>query len=169
MGQYFVIVNLDKKEFIHPHKLASGLKFWEILTSNSATRALAFLLRQSTDDSYVEDFKFCGHWAGDKITIVGDYDDSKIYEKCTDLEGLKSHNDWVTEEKRPEELMTKADLFKDITDKMLKEYNKFIEIPDYQVDMKSEGWRTNKEENKKPKASPDMILSSTGIQRNPRL
>ena len=49
MGQYFMIINLDKKEYIDPHKLASGLKFWEILASQSATRALAFLLRQSNE------------------------------------------------------------------------------------------------------------------------
>ncbi len=29
MGQYWIPVNLDKKEFIHPHKLATGLKLWE--------------------------------------------------------------------------------------------------------------------------------------------
>jgi len=30
MGQYFLILNLDKKEYLHPHKLGSGYKLWEI-------------------------------------------------------------------------------------------------------------------------------------------
>lgn len=29
MGQYWIPVNLDKKEYIDPHKLGSGLKLWE--------------------------------------------------------------------------------------------------------------------------------------------
>ncbi len=177
MGQYFVIVNLDKKEFIHPHKLASGLKFWEILASNSAPRALAFMLRQSNEggggdiSESNEDNKklFCGSWRGNRITIVGDYDESGIYEKCHDLADMKSHNEFLKENNRLDELQKPSDLYADITDKMLKEYNEFIDIPEYQVDMKSEGWRQNNEKNEKPHSSPDMILSSSGITQNPRL
>lgn len=29
MGQYWIPVNLDKKEYINPHKLGTGLKLWE--------------------------------------------------------------------------------------------------------------------------------------------
>jgi hypothetical protein len=35
MGQYHVVVNLTKREFIHPHKLGSGLKLWEQIASGA--------------------------------------------------------------------------------------------------------------------------------------
>jgi len=172
-----MIANLDKKEFLNPHKLASGVKFWEILASESATRALAFMLRQSNEGgggdpefSNQDDKKyFCGRWRGDRIAIVGDYDETHIYQKCTDLAGMKSHNKWVTENDRLDEVLKSSDLFKDITDKMLKEYNKFIDIPELQVDLESEGWRQNKKPNEKPQSSPDMVLSSKGMTMNPKI
>ena len=151
MGQYFIIVNKTKKEYLHPHKLASGLKFWEILASNSAPRVLAFLLRQSNEggggdyhkDTYQDNEKhYCGRWANDRICIVGDYDESQLYEKAQDK-------------------------YTDITDKVLKEYNEFIEIPEYQVDLKSEGWRDNKaNENKANTMRPDMIVSVPNNEGN---
>lgn len=44
MGQYWMPVNLDKKEFINPHKLASGLKLWEQLASSPGTGAALVIL-----------------------------------------------------------------------------------------------------------------------------
>jgi len=172
MGQYFVIVNLDKREFIHPHKLASGLKFWEILASQTAPRALAFLLRQSNEGGggdiaeSSEDNKklFCGSWRADRIAIIGDYDKSGIYQKCDDLEGMKSQNKFLKENDRLDELLKPGDLFEDITDKMLPEYNKFIDIAEYQVDLKSEGWRNNNEKNDKPHSKVDIVLSAKGYE-----
>ena len=35
MGQYWVVVNLDKHEFVMPHRLGSGLKLWEQLARES--------------------------------------------------------------------------------------------------------------------------------------
>ena len=40
----------------------------------------------------------------------------------------KGHNDFVKENNREDEMLTKADLFKDISDKVIKQYNEFIEI-----------------------------------------
>lgn len=172
MGQYFVFVNEDKQEYIHPHKLASGLKFWEILASPVATRALVFLLRRSNEGgggdinttTYQENKKkFVGRWAGDKISLVGDYDESNIYQKCMDASELADHNKWLTEQKREDEKLTKKDLFTDITDKMLKEYNEFIDIDEYQVNLKSTGWRDtvkSRYANEITNASrPDMVIS----------
>ena len=172
MGQYFIIVNLDKKEYLHPHKLASGLKFWEILASNSATRVLAFLLRQSSEGgggdynekTYEEDKRsFCGRWAGDKITIVGDYDDSQLFEKCQSVADMNQHNEWCLKEKHFDRMLTKDKLFKDITDKVLRQYNPFIEIEEYQVGLTSDGWRENKKKSDSKKACPDMIISNKGM------
>lgn len=84
MGQYHMIVNLDKHEFLMPHKLGSGLKLWEQLanTSPGVGAALIALLAVSNgrgggdlDDSYNYDGAtgVIGRWGGDRIAIVGDY------------------------------------------------------------------------------------------------
>jgi len=86
MGQYFIIVNMTKKEFIHPHKFGDGLKLMEFgCSSNGTMTALALLLRQSSeggggDFPCPEKYKIVGSWAGDKIVIVGDYDESGLYD-----------------------------------------------------------------------------------------
>ena len=83
MGQYFIPVNLDKREFIHPHRFGDGLKFMEMCGSSSGVlAALAFLLRQ-TDDP-VSKHDIVGSWANCRITIVGDYDSSELYETVMD-------------------------------------------------------------------------------------
>lgn len=84
MGQYFIVVNLDKKEYLHPHDFGDGLKLLEFGYSAMGTMtALALLLRQSSEGAggdYQGDNPLVGSWAGDKITIVGDYDNSKLYQ-----------------------------------------------------------------------------------------
>ncbi len=82
MGKYFVLANLDKKEYIY------FVKFWEFL-HNSELRMLGLLLRQSTESGGGDisaDFlkKFNGRWSGDRITLVGDYDESRLYNKVTE-------------------------------------------------------------------------------------
>jgi hypothetical protein len=44
MGQYWYVVNLDKKEFIHPHKLGCGLKLWEQLANHPSTGSALLIL-----------------------------------------------------------------------------------------------------------------------------
>lgn len=44
MGQYWLPVNLDKKEFIDPHKLGVGLKLGEQLGSGHGTPDAMFIL-----------------------------------------------------------------------------------------------------------------------------
>lgn len=44
MGQYWLPVNLTKKEFIDPHKLASGLKLWEQLANSPGVGAALIVL-----------------------------------------------------------------------------------------------------------------------------
>ncbi len=87
MGQYFIIVNKDKKELIHPHKFGDGLKLLEFGCSSMGTMtALALLLRKSNEggggDYSGDDTEVVGRWTEDKIVIVGDYDESKLYEKA---------------------------------------------------------------------------------------
>lgn len=84
MGQYFKLVNLDKQEVINPWEIGGVAKFWEWL-ANPQARVLVWLLRQSSEsgggdiDDWGE-FTTLGRWAGDRVTLVGDYDVSGLYQ-----------------------------------------------------------------------------------------
>lgn len=104
MGQYFIIVNLDKKEYINPHGLGGGLKLWELSANRMPMASLALLLRKSSvggGGDIHRDYKTAGIWAGDRIVVVGDYDESKLYD--------------VARKK-----------YKDISTQVRKDYNSFI-------------------------------------------
>ena len=83
MGQYHIIANLDKKEFIHPHQLGDGLKLREFSSGGYSIQGLTLLLASSNGlgggDFYIsEEFNHIpGRWAGDRIVIAGDYDDNE--------------------------------------------------------------------------------------------
>lgn len=91
MGQYWIPVNLDKREYIHPHKLGTGLKLWEQVANHPGTGAALLMLTAAMPetrgggDLRLEDEasrKIIGRWAGDRIAIVGDYaEDSDLPEE----------------------------------------------------------------------------------------
>ena len=76
MGQYHKVYNIDKKQFIHPHKIGHGLKLLEqVGFDKSASSALFLLLANSNgrgggDASH---HPLIGAWAGDRIVVQGDY------------------------------------------------------------------------------------------------
>lgn len=88
MGQYYLTINLDKKQFLHPHELLNGLKLLEFSTSDiGLTTALSLLLAEGNGQGEgdmrptisanhtkrQEAFDFIGSWAGDRIVVAGDY------------------------------------------------------------------------------------------------
>lgn len=81
MGQYHYVVNLDKKQFLHPHRFGDGLKLMEFGQSGGGTMtALAILLGVSSreggrggGDFRLDREGIVGSWGGDRIAIVGDY------------------------------------------------------------------------------------------------
>ena len=79
MGQYYIIVNLDKRQYINPHKFGDGAKLMEFALSSLGTKtALAALLsdgngRGGGDIDSQE--PIIGSWAGDRIVVAGDYGD----------------------------------------------------------------------------------------------
>ena len=82
MGQYHLVANLDKKEFIHPHQFGDGLKMLEFGSSGYTMTGLTILLACSHNrgggDLHVETEtlltkSILGRWAGDRIAIIGDY------------------------------------------------------------------------------------------------
>ena len=100
-----MIVNVDKEEYLHPHKFNEGLKLMEFgPTGDGMMFALAALLAdgdgrgggdlfincteeeftldednynrfQSCGGQYIYIHKLFGSWAGDRIVIAGDYAD----------------------------------------------------------------------------------------------
>lgn len=85
MGQYHYVVNLDKHEYLHPHKFNDGLKLLEFGSSGQGTLlGLTFLLAKDDglgggDFHAKREFpettaaELVGSWAGDRVAIYGDY------------------------------------------------------------------------------------------------
>lgn len=83
MGQYYFIVNLDKKQFIHPHKFGDGMKLMEFACSSPGTMtALAVLLSDGNGrggGDLQSKNPIIGSWAGDRVVIAGDYADGERF------------------------------------------------------------------------------------------
>lgn len=77
MGQYHMLVNLDKREYIYSHQLGDGLKAWEQFASGpGGVASAAVYLMVCPDPRGGGDFKpgeYMGRWHGDWVTWVGDY------------------------------------------------------------------------------------------------
>lgn len=112
MGQYWKVVNLDKREFINPHKLGSGLKLWEQLSSAAPGTGAALIILcaampkpRGGGDLKLNDVarRTIGRWAGDRVCLVGDYAEdadlpgfpgfSELYSLCTDASDLDTNDD----------------------------------------------------------------------------
>jgi len=86
MGQYYVIVNLDKQQFLSPYTFNDGAKLLEFGSSSCSTlTALAVLLADGNNrggGDLHSDHQIIGSWSGDRIVICGDYaDEDKFLEK----------------------------------------------------------------------------------------
>ena len=77
MGQYHILVNLDKKEKVHPYGIGLGMKQWEHLGDFNGTLSDAmYLLCMSSPASGGGDLPrtvVSGRWCGDRVLILGDY------------------------------------------------------------------------------------------------
>jgi len=96
MGQYYIVVNVDKKEYLDPLKFNDGLKLLEITGGHSFTlSALALLLADGNgrgggdfpcSSSSVPDVnEWIGRWSGDRIVIAGDYADDCKFLSAEDI------------------------------------------------------------------------------------
>lgn len=93
MGQYHIICNIDKKEYLHPHKFGQGLKFLEFAASGDGIMfGLAFLLADSQGrggGDIRSGSELLGSWAGDRIVITGDCgDETYVPEEEPDTDNL---------------------------------------------------------------------------------
>jgi hypothetical protein len=70
MGQYHMVVNLTKNEYITPHKLGAGLKLWEQLANHPGTgAALIILLAALPTVRGGGDFDINENWHGPERTF----------------------------------------------------------------------------------------------------
>lgn len=88
MGQYFKAVNLDKREFVCPWCCGEVAKLWE-WAANPHGSLFTLLLRKSSEGgggdfhglTYEHDPRaIVGRWAGDRVVLCGDYDDSRLWD-----------------------------------------------------------------------------------------
>jgi hypothetical protein len=107
MGQYHLIVNLDKGEYIHPHKLGDGLKWGEQASSELGIMTAlwgAITCPEPRGGGDPNAHPWVGRWYGDRVVMVGDYAEDKdrpdvpqwgaLYHRCTD-----SFAEWVEGER----------------------------------------------------------------------
>jgi len=110
MGQYFILVNLDKREYICPWCIGGlgKLREWVL---NDQVRVFPFLLRKSSQyggGDIQEAYKFAGRWAGDRIVLIGDYDESGLYHEAFET-------------------------YRDISKDLVEEFNRFIELDEFKL------------------------------------
>jgi hypothetical protein len=112
MGQYFKAVNVTKKEYVSPYDIGGTAKLWEWCVNHIAG-IFPYLLRRSTQhgggDVHLENPQYAGRWAGDEVYLVGDYDESQLYQRAEQE-------------------------FTNIASGLVKEYNEFIELTDRKLD-----------------------------------
>lgn len=121
MGQYYKVVNLDKKEYLHPHKFKDGLKLLEFGCSGSGTMTgLAVLLSdgngRGSGDLHSEK-PIIGSWAGDRIVITGDYADPRFTAE-SDESTCKESAD-ISADTRPNLYTVASTLYRDVSDEVI--------------------------------------------------
>jgi len=90
MSQLYILANLDKKQYVNPHNFGGGASLASILGSNPMlSTGLVLLLKQSSEPEQGSKRGFdadplLGSWAGDRITVVSDLDESATYNEAFD-------------------------------------------------------------------------------------
>ena len=92
MGQYHILVNIDKKEFLHPHDIGLGLRQYEQTGFQGSLSDAMYLLSMSSPQNGGGDFPkiedVSGRWCGDRIVIVGDYTPANAIPGFSDSDSL---------------------------------------------------------------------------------
>jgi hypothetical protein len=181
MGQYWITVNLDKREFVHPHKLGNGLKLIEQLGSHpgvgSALIALCAAMPEGRGGgdfrvTHVHGEKVVGRWAGDRIALVGAYAESDdlqeddadlVYALCGDDTGLAA--DWYERNGQGEkaERLRKLKPFRDVSELVAS----FLEA-ELGGKYVGEGWRDfkyNDGADSRRGMSPDLVIVGKGASK----
>ncbi len=78
MGQYHLVVNLTRKEYVDPASLGQGWKMCEFMGDGATARLLSVLLLDTTSVAIHDDevTALHGRWVGDRVAVVGDYSEN---------------------------------------------------------------------------------------------
>ena len=83
MGQYYLVVNVSKGQYMKPHNLGDGAKLMEFAMAGEGIMAALAVLLVSGNGRGGGDLRcssnLIGSWAGDRIVIAGDYDDYGLF------------------------------------------------------------------------------------------
>lgn len=81
MGQYHILINLDKMEKVNPHALGHGLKQWEQVATPAGMGDVMYVLLTASPargGGDLDEVKgVTGRWVGDRVVVVGDYTEDK--------------------------------------------------------------------------------------------
>jgi len=92
MGQYHVLVNFDKKEYVHPWALGNGLKLFEQLFAENGMKDALFVLMASKSNGRgggdLGDGMVVSRWAGDRVAFIGDYTEAEDHPNIEGVEKI---------------------------------------------------------------------------------
>lgn len=101
MGQYYYVVNVDKRQYLNPHKFADGLKLLEFGASQHGTMTALAILLSSGCGRGGGDLRggnpIIGTWAGDRIVVAGDYADDGAFVSDADAETWRAANGVISD------------------------------------------------------------------------
>lgn len=156
MVQYHLTVNLDKREYLHPHRLGDGLKLLEQANSKGGIMVALHILLACSNNRGGGDFpgndQLIGSWAGDRIAIIGDYakaadlpehNASNIYYLCLEEYLSEAPPEW------------KSVFYRDISDDVLPLVEAACDVV-----ITGKGWRdkTCSHSQETTALHPDMII-----------
>jgi hypothetical protein len=130
MGQYHKLVNLDKKEVVHPYNLGLGAKQYEQTGQNGSMSDALYLLVMTSPARGGGDWEsfpaLSGRWVGDRVVVLGDYtEDSDLKQYPNFGQVYNQSLDWT-----------------DISDEVAQALGKVF---GFEIDLQQTGWRDRKE------------------------
>ena len=141
MGQYHYLVNFDRKEIVHPHKLDLGAKQIEHTHTVASFSDVLYMLMTTSpnrgggdlryDEALEQEFQTFGRWVGDRVAVFGDYTE------WSDIPFMTGGED----PKAPYNFIFDRSSFTDISDDILGAFQLAFDV-EYERD--SEGWNTRK-------------------------
>jgi hypothetical protein len=130
MGQYHKLVNLDKKEMVHPYNLGLGAKQYEQTGDNGSLSDAIYLLVMTSPARGGGDWEsfadLSGRWAGDRVVVLGDYTEDE------DLPDIPNASKLYSESATSED-------WTDISDEVAVALGKVF---GFEIDTEENGWRT---------------------------
>jgi hypothetical protein len=130
MGQYHKLVNLDKKEVVHPYNLGLGAKQYEQTGQNGSMSDALYLLVMTSPSRGGGDWEIfpalSGRWVGDRVVVLGDYTEDRDMKQYPNFGQLYHQSeDWT-----------------DISDEVAQALGKVF---GFEIDLEQTGWRDRKE------------------------